>query len=61
MQTESFFFVLKNRHLKHSLMYIEKRKTLFYHVYDKDFEIRRKEPKLIIGAHCLRKNPDKNM
>ena len=42
-------------------MYIEKQITLFYHVYDEDFEIRPNEPNLIIGVHCLRKNSDKNL
>ena len=35
--------------------------TLFYHVYHEDFEVRTNELKLIIGVHCLGKNPDKNL
>ena len=30
--------------------------TIFCHVHDGDFEIRRNEPKLIIGVHFLKKN-----
>ena len=60
MWPESLFFVLKNRHVKHSFDVVHwKTNDLFHQVHDGDFQIRPNEPKLIIGVHFWKKKRTK--